>query len=130
QTRILALPRGGLRHGERVAPAEVVPVVDLPGEGNDLDVVVRLIGAELAQEIVGGGTAGATFRGEELDEDGDTIGGEDVVSEADHSGKAKKEHRCSQDHRDLRRLGCIEAPRGYSKYARATTIRHHAFDRN
>lgn len=67
---VVVLTNGEIVGRIRIAPAEMVPVVDMFFEGDDLDAVEGLLVAELFEEQIGGRTAGAAFRGEEFDDHG------------------------------------------------------------
>ena len=59
---IAPLPGAEERMRQRVLPAEIVPVIDREGEGDE----VRTVG-ELRQELVGGRAGGASLAGKKLD---------------------------------------------------------------
>ena len=67
---VLALAAGEEGRGESVAPAEVVPVVDVLLKDDDLGGGDGLVVVEPGEEGVGGRAARTTLGGEELDEDG------------------------------------------------------------
>jgi len=56
--------------GERVAPAEVIPIVDVLFESDDFGAVDGLFLGQLFEERIGRRATGAAFGGEEFDEDG------------------------------------------------------------
>jgi hypothetical protein len=58
-----ALARRMRRIGERVLPAEIIPIVDRHAERDE-----RRIGGEFADKLIGGGTGRAALAGEEFDE--------------------------------------------------------------
>src|SRR5690606_29188393 len=57
------LPVGIVLRGERVRPAEIVPVVDMIGEGDDL-----ALARQRLQRLVGGRAGRAALAGEQLDD--------------------------------------------------------------
>ena len=58
--------------GERIAPAEVIPIVNVLFESDDFGSVDGLLLGQLFEERIGRRATGAAFGGEEFDEDGST----------------------------------------------------------
>ena len=71
---VVALPLGPAGRGEGVRPADVVPVVDVEGEGDDPPAVGRLLG-QSRQQAIRRRTARAPLRGEQLDHHRSALGG-------------------------------------------------------
>ena len=67
---VFVLPLGPLMRGKRIAPAVLVPVVDVLAEHDDGGSGNGLFAVELGEQAVGGWATGAALGGEELDEDG------------------------------------------------------------
>jgi hypothetical protein len=65
---VVLLPLGELVGGERVVPAQIVPIIDVFFEGDNLRTGNGLFGFEPDQQSVRGWAAGAAFRGEEFDD--------------------------------------------------------------
>jgi hypothetical protein len=66
---VAALAVAEERVGPRIAPAEVVPVVDMLGEDEKLHAREGLLLVQSGQDGVGGRAARAALGGEELDQD-------------------------------------------------------------
>lgn len=63
--RVRLLPRAPLRRRKGIAPAEVIPVIDVKSEGDD-----AMIAGELSDQLIGRRTARSALGSEELDHDG------------------------------------------------------------
>ena len=59
-----------LRIEEPIRPPQVVPIIDMPPEGDDLDSIDRRIPCDLGKNFVRRWVTGATLEGQELKDDG------------------------------------------------------------
>ena len=72
---ILFLTAGKISGGERVGPAERIPVIDMLFERKNFDAVKRLFVGEFFEQGIGGRATGAAFGSEKFDDDGLAGGG-------------------------------------------------------
>ena len=112
---VLLLAARKIDRGERVRPAEGVPVIDVLFEGKDFDPVEGLIFRSFLSRGIGGRTTGAAFGSEEFDNNGlpgrrggEGRGGEmhgpvGNEKEASHNGgkQSREEHEGSGAHESL-----------------------------
>ena len=62
--RVLLLPLGPVVRGEGVAPAEMIPVIDVFFDGDDFDIVAAAGVVKLPEKSVGGRATGAALGSE------------------------------------------------------------------
>ena len=72
---VLLLAAGEIGGGERIGPAEAVPVIDVLFESQDFDAIEGLFLAEFIEQGIRGRATGAALRCEEFKDDGLLIGG-------------------------------------------------------
>jgi hypothetical protein len=82
---IIALPLSELRRREAVAPAIMVPVINVFAQEDEVHSGRSLL-AQLDQERVGGRTTGASLRGEQLNHDGSLRPGARKKAQGENEG--------------------------------------------
>jgi hypothetical protein len=93
---VVLLAASEIGGGERVAPAEMVPVIDMLFERNDFYAVEGLILTELFEKIIGGRAGGTAFGREEFEDDG-LLGGGSLRGGEGTKGPAGEENETNYD---------------------------------